>query len=63
MKINVFKKIKDKKRAKKEALQQAKQIAKAERHKNDAEKLYYTKEIKKLYFDILIKKEMAIGEN
>lgn len=40
-----------------------KQQAKVERHKNDAEKLYYTKEIKKLYFDILGKAKIASGEN
>lgn len=63
MEINVFKKIKDKKQAKKEALQQAKQTAKAERHKDDAEKIYYSKQIKNLYYDILGKDRTVNGEN
>lgn len=59
MRINLIKKRKEKK----EALHQAKRQAKAERHKDDAKKLHYTKDIANLYYDILGKAKDISGEN
>ncbi|MCH5315754.1 MAG: hypothetical protein J1E81_07560 [Eubacterium sp.] len=49
MRINLIKKRKEKK----EALHQAKRQAKAERHKDDAKKLSYQKQIANLYYDLV----------